>query len=134
MATSFQLKKIYNFNIISDAASVLGEKYKLMKVKAIFTSAEAVKYSDIATTHETVKGLISNLPESLTDLTYILFESQAGDNFVTALEYIDTNTILEVNAINIRVNIPKVNTEDMVIVKQALAELGYTKFEVTTYE
>lgn len=131
---NFELKKSYNFNIKSEAAGIIGEKYKLAKIKGIITSEEAVKYTDIATMHETLKPLITTLPDSVNDLSYVLFETQDGDQKVLALEYIDVNTIVEVKSINLRAQILGVSTDDIAIIKSALSELGYANVTVTTFE
>ena len=131
---NFELKKTYNFNILTEVAGLIGEKYKLMKVKGILTSDEAVKYTDIATQFETLKPQLPNIPNSVTDLSFVLFEDPNGEEIVLALEYIDTGTISLVQAINIRVNILGVSTEDISLVQTKLKELGYTNFDVKTFE
>ena len=132
--SNFQLKRTYNFSILSEVSSILGLDYKLMKVKALLSSEEAVKYADIATQHETVKPFLSNISDSVSDLTYILFTNQDGTETVFALEYIDIGTITEVKGVNIRVNIMSASTEDINLVKTTMKELGFTNFNVTTFE
>lgn len=131
---SFEIKKTYNFSIQTDAAAVLGAEYSLMKVRAIMNSEEAAKKADVTTTYNTIKGVLTDLPESITDLTFILFENTDGNTTVLALEYIDTDTIEEVESVNIRVNILNASTEDISILTTAVKELGYTNFTVTTFE
>lgn len=131
---SFEIKKTYNFSIQTDATAVLGANYSLMKVRAIMNSEEAAKKADVTTTYNTVKGVLTDLPESITDLTFILFENTDGNTTVLALEYIDTDTIEEVESVNIRVNILNASTEDISILTTAVKELGYTNFTVTTFE
>lgn len=131
---SFEIKKTYNFSIQTDAVAVLGAEYSLMKVRAIMNSEEAAKKADVTTTYNTIKGVLTDLPESITDLTFILFENTDGNTTVLALEYIDTDTIEEVESVNIRVNILNASTEDISILTTAVKELGYTNFTVTTFE
>ena len=132
--TTFQLKKKYNFSMLSEASMILGEKFSLMKVKGIMTSTEAVKYRDIATTHEVLKPLIPNISPNLVDLTYILFENIDGEEVIFALEYIDTNTIVEVNQVNLRIEILNTSTDDIKVLDNALKELGYTKYSIKNFE
>lgn len=134
MAVSFQLKKKYNFSMKTEASMILGEQFKLMKVKGILSSTEAVKYKDIATTHEILKPLIPNISPNLVDLTYILFETIDGDEVLFALEYIDTNTIVEVTNVNLRIEILNTSTDDIQIMNNVLKELGYTKFTISQFE
>lgn len=132
--TTFQLKKKYNFSMLSEASMILGEKFSLMKVKGIMTSTEAVKYRDIATTHEILKPLIPNISPNLVDLTYILFENIDGEEVLFALEYIDTNTIVEVNQVNLRIEILNTSTDDIKVLDNTLKELGYTKYTIKSFE
>lgn len=129
---TFQLKKTYNFNTLS--AAILGAEYTNMKVKAVMTSDNAVKFRDIATLHTSVKASIPNLPESITDLTYILFEDAKQETLVLPLEYIDTSSIQEVSSINIRINISDCTTEDISTLRLRLKELGYINFTISTYQ
>lgn len=132
--TSFELKKTYNFNMKNDLVPVLGDKFKLMKVKGILTADQAVKFTDIATMHQQLKPLLSSLPTSTSDMTYVLFETHNNDSVVYALEYIDLNSITEVDGINIRVNIANCSTQDLATIKTAILEMGYSNVEVTIYE
>lgn len=132
--TTFQLKKKYNFSMKTEASMILGEKFTLMKVKGIMASTEAVKYRDIATTHEILKPLVPNMSPNLVDLTYILFETIDGDEVLFALEYIDTTTIVEVNQVNLRIEILNTSTDDIQVLNNTLKELGYTKFTIKNFE
>lgn len=128
----FKLKHTYNFNTLAPA--ILGEKFSMMKVKAIVTADEAVKYSDIYTTFTTLKTEISNLPDNITDLTFILFTNEDGDKSVYALEYINPDTVVEVEGVNIRVEVRGVTSDDLITIKTKLIELGYTSIDITTFE
>lgn len=129
---NFELKKVYNFQTL--APTIIGNEHTNMKVKAILTSDNALKFRDIATLHQTVKNIISGLPESITDLTYVLFETVDKENVVLALEYINTDSITEVTSVNIRINIMRCTTEDISMLRLRLQELGYTNFTISTYE
>lgn len=131
MATTFQLNKTYNFNTL--APGILNQYYKVQKVIAIFNSKEAVKHRDIQTLHSNVSKVVTNLPANVSNLTYILFENDTGDQQVLALEYIDQNSIQEVTTFNIRVDIKNANTNDLALIRKYLMELGYTNLEITTF-
>lgn len=128
---TFELKKSYNFSTL--APTLLGNQYKNMKVKAILTSGNALIYKDIATLHQQVKSSIAGLPDSITDLTYILFENTNNEEMVLALEYIDSGSITEVSSLNIRIEIGDCTVEDISVLRTRLQELGYTNFKITTY-
>lgn len=128
---TFELKKTYNFNFNNKLTHILGDKLKTVKVKAILSSDQAIKLSDIATLHAQVRPLdTTNIPEDLADMTFVLFETLDKDNVVYALEYIDMSSLEEVSAINIRVNVRNVSTSDVSLIKTTLAELGYENFDV----
>ena len=128
---TFELKKTYNFNFNNKLTHILGDKLKTVKVKAILSSDQAIKLSDIATLHAQVRPLdTTNIPEDLADMTFVLFETLDKDNIVYALEYIDMSSLEEVSAINIRVNVRNVSTSDVSLIKTTLAELGYENFDV----
>lgn len=126
---TFSLKKTYNFSTL--APTLLGDSYANMKVKGILTSENAIKYGDVVSRHETVKSVIKNLPDNVSDLTYILFESLNKENVIMPIEYIQTDSIEEVDAINLRIDIPNTTLDDMGILKTRLQELGYTNFSIT---
>lgn len=127
----FKLKHTYNFNTL--APSILGEKYTLMKVKAILDASEAVKYTDISTLHTTLKPIITGLPEHVNDLTFVLFQNSDGEESVYAMEYIDSTTLEEVTAVNVRVEVMDITTSDLNIIKTKLLELGYANITLTTF-
>ena len=124
----FELKKTYNFNTLAPA--VLGEKYTLMKVKSIMDYSEAVLQKDITTEYETLKPIILTLPDNVMDLTFILFEDMNKELKLVALEYINLTTIVEVKAVDIRIDVLGVSTSDINIIKTRLIELGYTNITV----
>lgn len=125
----FEIKKTYNFSTL--APTLLGSDYTNLKVKAILTSEAAVKYSDIVSTHQTVKSTIKNLPDNVSDLTYILFENTDKTTMILPVEYIETDSVVEVSSINIRIDIPNVTVDDVNILKTRLKELGYLDFKVS---
>lgn len=128
---TFELKKTYNFNFNNKLTHILGDKLKTVKVKAILSSDQAIKLSDIATLHAQVRPLdTASIPEDLADMTFVLFETLDKDNVIYALEYIDMSSLEEVSAINIRVNVRNVSTSDVSLIKTTLAELGYENFDV----
>lgn len=127
MAVIPQLGKTYNFK--TSAPIILGAEYKNQKVIGIVNSAEAMKYSDIQTTHALVAKEISNLP-AINNLTYILFESLDKEKTVIALEYLNLSTITEVTTFTLTISIPNANSDDTSIISNSLKELGYKEFKI----
>lgn len=127
---TFQIKKSYNFNTL--AGVMLGQSYQSMKVISIMDSKQAIQYGDIMTTFNNVKTIISNLPSSVDDLTFILFENTDKEKVLLALEYIELDSIIEVKSIDIEMKLYDVTTEDLSIIRKAISELGYTNVKFTT--
>lgn len=126
----FELKKRYNFS--TKAPALLGAEYRNMKVESIMSSTEAIKYLDILTLHEQVKTIIGLDIEPI-NCTFIKFKSIEGDEKIIALEYINSDSIVEVETINIQINILNANTNDMLILSERLRELGYDNFKMKTF-
>jgi len=125
------INKTYNFTTLAPA--ILGSEFQLMKVKAILTATEAVKYRDILTLHNTLTPVITGLPVSINDCTYYLFENSEKELVLLALEYIDYNSILEVESTNIRIEIFNTTSDDVSIIRNRLLELGYNTLKITTF-
>ena len=120
----FSLKKLYNFNTL--AGVMLGQSYQSMKVVSIMDSKQAIQHADILTIYNNVKTVISNLPSSVDDLTYILFENTDKEKVLLALEYIEISSVVEVETIDIVMKVYDVTTEDLSIIRKAVSELGYS--------
>lgn len=127
----FKLKNIYNFTTL--APGVLGNTYSNMKVVGMMSHTEAIKYRDVLTLHETVKPLITGLSDSVTDLNYILFVNMISqEELLLAEEYINPSSVKTVENISINVAFSNVTTEDLAVIRNAIAELGYTSYTITT--
>lgn len=126
----FELKKTYAFSILNDLTPLLGEKYTLMKVKGILTSEEAVKYEDIYTTHTQALGFMSDMPNDVRELSFILLEKPSKETFILAYNYIDESSIKAIEAMDIRIEIRQANTEDLTLLNNLLKEAGYYDFSI----
>lgn len=125
----FNIGLSYNFSTLAPA--ILGATYTNMKVIGILTMDEAIKYYDVVTRHEALKGIIPGLPVTPNNMTFILFQNAAGDKIVLAQNYIDPNTIVAVTTLNLQIDIFNVPSTTEAQVTQALKELGITNFRVT---
>ena len=117
-----QLHKRYDF--VTLAPTELGGSYRSMKVLGILTADRAMTYRDIHTLHEKVKRYLKQ-DYAIEDLTYILFEAVNKNTVLIPLEYIDTDSLQEVEQLKLMIEIPNANTEDINIVAAKLTELGY---------
>lgn len=131
MAGTFELRKRYNFT--TKAPAILGAEYRNVMVESIMTATEAVKYSDVLTLHEQIRTVL-NLDLEVANCTYIKFKTLDGETVILALEYINSDSIVEVKTVNIRVDILEANTDDILIIQERLKELGYSKFKIRTFD
>lgn len=131
MAGTFELRKRYNFS--TKAPAILGAEYRNVMVESIMTATEAVKYSDILTLHEQIRTVL-NLDIEAVNCTYIKFKTLDGETVIIALEYINSDSIVEVKTVNIRVDVLEANTDDILIIQERLKELGYSKFKIRTFD
>ena len=131
MAGTFELRKRYNFS--TKAPAILGAEYRNVMVESIMTATEAVKYSDVLTLHEQIRTVL-NLDLEVANCTYIKFKTLDGETVILALEYINSDSIVEVKTVNIRVDILEANTDDILIIQERLKELGYSKFKIRTFD
>ena len=131
MAGTFELRKQYNFT--TKATAILGAEYRNVMVESIMTATEAVKYSDVLTLHEQIRTVL-NLDLEVANCTYIKFRTLDGETVILALEYINSDSIVEVKTVNIRVDILEANTDDILIIQERLKELGYSKFKIRTFD
>jgi len=127
----FRLKKVYNF--LTLAPHILGSRLTMMKVKSIMTSDNAIKFRDIYTLHAQLLNVIPGLPISAEDNMYVLFEDADKKEVLLAMEWIDSNSIVEVKGVNARIEISNLNTDDFNIIKQSLLELGHKNLVITTF-
>ncbi|MDQ6988434.1 MAG: hypothetical protein Q9M19_01030 [Mariprofundaceae bacterium] len=128
---SMQINKSYDFTTLAPA--LLGAVYTNMKVKGIVTMEEAVKYSDVVTLHESVKSIITGLPNTAHDLVFIILVDTDGQELVLAQDYIDSNTIVMVTTTNLDIKIFNVDSSMEAIIKLRLRELGILSFKVETF-
>ena len=112
---------------------MLGEKYQVMRVRSIMDYDNALLKKDVTTEFQTLKPLIPSLPDNVRDLTFILFEDINGSDILFALEYINAATIKEVSAIDIRVEIRGVSSENLNIIKTKLTEMGYSNLSINSF-
>jgi len=129
---AFSINKSYTFTTLAPA--ILGGVFNTVKVKSMMSATEAVKYRDIHTLHASVKSLITGVPNSVNDLTYILFEANDANktNTLLALEYIDPFTVTEVITTTIDVRVFNAQTTDVALIRAALLEVGIVDFSITT--
>lgn len=122
-----QLNKRYDF--VTLAPTELGGSFRSMKVQAILTADKAVNYRDIHTLHEKMKRYLTQ-DYNIEDLTFVLFESVNKSTVLIPLEYIDKDSVVEVEQLKLVIEIPNANTTDISIVADKLTELGFKNCKI----
>jgi len=125
----FQINNVYNFATI--APTILGAQYNNMTVKGILTIDEAIKQSDVVTTHEAVKAVSAVLPVSPNNMIFILFVDGTGNTLIMAQDYITPTSIVLVTSVTINIQINNATTAMEPLLRMRLAELGITNFTLT---
>lgn len=123
-----QPHKRYDF--VTLAPAELGGVYRSMKVVAILTASQAMTYRDIYTLHEKMKRYLTQ-DYNVEDLTYILFEGVNKQTVLIPWEYLDSNSVVEVEQLKILIEIPNANTTDISMVADKLTELGFKNCKIT---
>jgi len=119
----------YNFTTL--APSILGASYVNMKVKGLVTIDEAVKHTDVVTKHAAVRPLISGLPVSPNNLTFVIFVDGAGNELVIAESYIDPASLVLVTTVNLSIQVFDVPSTMEAMLRLRLKELGVVNFTIT---
>ena len=127
-----EVKKTYTFSVLTDLIPLLGAKHSLMKVVAILTADNALRYGDIYTLHNQILGFVKSLPSNCSELTYLLLEKTNKEQLVLAYEYIDEKTIKEVTSIDLQVTIRNCSNQDIQTINKLLKEAGYATFTLKT--
>lgn len=123
-----ELNQSYDFSTL--APTLLGANFSNVKVIGIMTAEEAIKYRDIHTLHQEVIGIVPALP-GVEDLKYVLLDVD-GRKILLAYEYIDSYSITKVNTVNLGITVYQAKDSDIVILRNALLELGYGNIDIKT--
>ena len=130
----FEMDKTYTFN--SKSSTILNSEYKNMKVVSIMSYKQAIRFTgkafnDVATIR---KQLILELGSTLlevTEVNYILFEDEYGNEVLLAYDWIIEDSITAVEALSWKINIPSITSSEMVTISNMIKALGYTNITYT---
>ena len=128
----FDLFKVYNFNTIS--STILKPEYRGLKVVGFGGLRQAVKYSgvfnDVITIRSqlTVETGLFLVPAK--EAKYIFFEDQYENELVIAEDWIKTDTVVNVDDVDISIKIPNVTTDDTAVILNTLRAMGYANIEL----
>jgi len=126
----FEIDKLYNFSTI--APVTLSENYKNMKVLGEVTFQVAIQFTDVVTTRNKI---IKETGTELLDpkiVKYVILKNEDGDRVILGLDWIVTDSIIMVDSVDATIVIPNINSEDLVIIKNAILALGHKNLTITT--
>ena len=112
----------YNFNTI--APSILSGPFEKMKLIAICTAQEALKYRDVYTLHKHMERYVQDI--SVEDLHYLVFQYSTNDEkkVCIPMEYIQSESLVKVEGVKIYIEVPDAQMSDLALVQDALISVG----------
>ena len=112
----------YNFNTIAPAK--LSGPFEKMKLVAICSAQEALKYRDVYTLHKHMEQYTQDL--SVEDLHFLVFQYPSGDErkVCIPLEYIQSESLVKVEGVKIYIEVPDAQMSDLALVQDALISVG----------
>jgi len=122
----FELGKRYNFTTISN--TVLNGSYSNLKTIIPATVFNVAKNFgiDLATVREKLVSETGLNLLSVFEATYVVFEDDDGNYLVFAYDWINQDSILAVDAVNINITVKNTTTGDLENLKALLSGMGYT--------
>lgn len=126
--SKIQINACYNIETI--APNLLGSSYRNLRVKAIFSTDEAIKRNvDVYNLHNNIKQLSNaHLPTSADDCDYILFEDDRKTEIIVAYQYL--SDIRPVLTSTLVITIPNYTGYDAAMIERQLRKLGYDNFTI----
>lgn len=130
MATTFQTRKAYSFDVYPSA--LLGTAFKNVTVQAILDYDTALGFVDLAALHVSVfPYLPAGTPNRPQDFDYLLLKTDAGDTTVIGVPWIIDETVQVVESLTITAIIEDVSTADLDRIRICLSQNGYDKIKLS---
>lgn len=131
----FKMDTIYNFNTIS--TKILEPTYRNLKVVSHLKYKQALLYSrgfkDVITIRqqlitETGKSLIESR-----DVNYTLFENQLGDEILMANDWVDPDSVIEIDSsiVDAVITITNTDTTTITTIMNTLNSITDSKIELS---
>ena len=128
----FDLFGSYNFSTISN--TVLKPDYKDMKVVGFGGFRQAIKYSGVMNDVVAVRKQLTvetgiNLIDS-NKAKYIFMEDKYGNEIVLAEDWINLDSVISIEAMDLSISIKNVTSDDTAIIVNTLKAMGYNNIEL----
>jgi len=123
-----EINKTYTFDTI--APTILGSNLRNLKVIAITTSTEAVKYDDIYTRNAQIRSIVTNNLPDVNAMVFAVFTNPVGDKIVLSTDWIVTNSITEVTSTDIKLTVRGIRNIDVQTISNVLHELGFVNLDI----
>ncbi len=126
---NFILKNIYDFNTL--APSVLGATFRNAKVLGIVDYDIASSFINVELMQRSIYPLLpAGTPDTPKQYSFLLLQTESGEKTVVAYEWIDPASIRLVDSVTITVTLPNVKSSDSVLIRDSLALVGFTGFNI----
>ena len=127
---NFNVGSSYTFNTV--APGILGVIVINAKLIGVIDYDTAITYSPVNVMFRQIYPLLpAGTPNNPTTTSYYRFLTTSGAYLVLAGVWIDQNTVVLVDNININVTVPNASIGDMVTLRNLLNSSGYTGFTIT---
>lgn len=128
---NFRIGNVYNFH--TKAASVLGLIVTNVTLKSIVDYETALAIDNITSKYRVIYPLLPNgTPDNPKDCVYYVFKSFDGQTLVYADQWIDENSIEQVDSIDLEIIINNITHNDITRVRDVLNALGFTDYGIRT--
>jgi len=120
-----------SYTITTIAPSILGVKFKNIKLVKILGFKDAVKEdTGITNTNSLVFKSINQTPiPDPSTAAYYIFESPLGEKITLSEIWIDQNSILEEDVISrFRIDFLNISVSDSLLIQQRVRDLGFSSF------
>jgi len=119
----FEIGKHYNFMTI--APVTLGQSYTNVKAIANVNFNVAIKFRDVVSVNYAVVQESSKQLLDPKQAIYTMFETQDGETVVLSNEWIDPNSVVAIDSVNLVININNITTDDISKINNILTAMGY---------
>jgi hypothetical protein len=107
------------------APVTLGQSYTNVKAIANVNFNVAIKFRDVVSVNYAVVQESSKQLLDPKQAIYTMFETQDGETVVLSNEWIDPNSVVAIDSVNLVININNITTDDISKINNILTAMGY---------
>lgn len=131
MSINFQLRQVYDFDVYP--SSLIGNNFKGVTILAIMDRQTANKEVDVQALHIQIFPLLpaNSAPNDPDGYDYVKIKTQSGETTILGMPWIKADTVRLVESRTIMVKIGGVASADIIRVRDALAQNGFSNVEIS---